>query len=51
MGELPMSPTAAAIGNAIYDAVGVRVCSLPITPAKIAAIRQEREAWSLTTEA
>ena len=51
MGELPMSPTAAAIGNAIYDAVGVRVCSLPITADKIAAIRQEREAWGLTIEA
>jgi aldehyde oxidoreductase len=39
MGELPMSPTAAAIANAVYDAVGVRVHSLPITPAKIAAAR------------
>ncbi|MDY7078782.1 MAG: molybdopterin cofactor-binding domain-containing protein [Chloroflexota bacterium] len=35
MGELPMSPTAAAIANAVCDAVGVRVCSLPITPEKI----------------
>ena len=35
MGELPMSPTAAAIANAVYDAVGVRVHSLPITPEKI----------------
>jgi CO/xanthine dehydrogenase Mo-binding subunit len=39
MGELPMSPTAAAIGNAIYDAIGVRVHSLPITPDKIEAAR------------
>ena len=36
MGELPMSPTAGAIANAVYDAVGARVCSLPITPGKIA---------------
>ncbi|HEY80396.1 MAG TPA: molybdopterin-dependent oxidoreductase [Caldilineae bacterium] len=43
MGELPMSPTAAAIANAIYDAVGARVCSLPITPEKIAAARREHE--------
>ena len=35
MGELPMSPTAGAIANAVYDAVGARVCSLPITPEKI----------------
>jgi len=41
MGELPMSPTAAAIANAIYDAVGVRVYSLPVTPEKIAAARKE----------
>jgi aldehyde oxidoreductase len=33
MGELPMSPTAAAIANAVYDATGVRVHSLPITAA------------------
>jgi CO/xanthine dehydrogenase Mo-binding subunit/aerobic-type carbon monoxide dehydrogenase small subunit (CoxS/CutS family) len=40
MGELPMSPTAAAIANAVYDAVGARVQSLPITPEKIAAARE-----------
>ena len=43
MGELPLSPTAAAIANAIYDAVGVRVTSLPITPAKIEAARGGQE--------
>jgi len=41
MGELPMSPTAAAIANAVADAVGARVRSLPITPEKIAAERQK----------
>ncbi len=40
MGELPMSPTAAAIANAVYDATGVRVQSLPITPDRIAAARE-----------
>jgi CO/xanthine dehydrogenase Mo-binding subunit/aerobic-type carbon monoxide dehydrogenase small subunit (CoxS/CutS family) len=44
MGELPMSPTAAAIANAVYDATGVRVHSLPITPGKIAAAREVHKA-------
>ncbi len=33
--EPAMTPTAPAIANAIYDAVGVRVKSLPITPKKV----------------
>jgi CO/xanthine dehydrogenase Mo-binding subunit len=33
--EAPISPTAGAIANAVYDAVGVRITSLPITPQKI----------------
>jgi CO/xanthine dehydrogenase Mo-binding subunit len=40
MGELPLSPTAPAIANAVYNAVGARVYSLPITPQKIAAARK-----------
>ena len=35
LGELNMDPTAAVINNAIFDAVGVRVKTLPITPEKI----------------
>jgi CO/xanthine dehydrogenase Mo-binding subunit len=35
LGEMGVNPVAAAIANAIYDAVGVRVTSLPITPEKI----------------
>jgi xanthine dehydrogenase molybdenum-binding subunit len=35
LGEMGMVPTAAAIANAIYDAVGVRIKDLPITPEKI----------------
>jgi 4-hydroxybenzoyl-CoA reductase alpha subunit len=33
--EPAMTPTAPAIANAIYDAVGVRIRNLPITPQKI----------------
>ena len=35
IGEPPMIPTAAAIANAVYNAIGVRIKSLPITPDKI----------------
>jgi len=34
-GELPIVPTAGAIANAVYDAVGVRITDLPITPEKV----------------
>lgn len=37
MGELPVNPVAPAISNAIYNAVGVRMCSLPITKEKVKA--------------
>jgi len=41
--EIPVVPTAPAIANAIYDAVGVRIKSLPITPQKIVeALREKR---------
>jgi CO/xanthine dehydrogenase Mo-binding subunit len=33
--EIPNVPTAAAIANAIADAVGVRLCDLPLTSEKI----------------
>lgn len=35
IGEPGLVPTAPAIGNAIYDAIGVRFKELPITPEKI----------------
>jgi len=42
MAELPISVTAPAIANAIYDAIGVRMTELPMTPEKIlAALQQE----------
>jgi CO/xanthine dehydrogenase Mo-binding subunit len=41
IGETAVIPTAAAIANAIEDAVGVRIKSLPITAEKVfAAIRE-----------
>lgn len=33
--EAPITPIAAAISNAICDAIGVRVCDTPITPERI----------------
>jgi CO/xanthine dehydrogenase Mo-binding subunit len=36
-GEAAQGPTAAAIANAVCDALGVRVRDLPITPERIAA--------------
>jgi CO/xanthine dehydrogenase Mo-binding subunit len=35
VGEICMDPTAAAIANAVADAIGVRITSLPITPEKV----------------
>jgi xanthine dehydrogenase molybdenum-binding subunit len=35
VGEPGLVPTAPAIGNAVYDAVGVRIYDLPITPEKV----------------
>jgi CO/xanthine dehydrogenase Mo-binding subunit len=44
VGEPAMIPTAAAIGNAIYNAIGVWIHELPITPEKIIeAIRNKQE--------
>ena len=43
VGEPTSVPTAAAIANAIFDAVGVRVTSLPMTSEKVlAAIKAKR---------
>jgi CO/xanthine dehydrogenase Mo-binding subunit len=37
VGETAQGPTAAAIGNALYDAIGVRVRTLPLTEEQILA--------------
>ena len=46
LGEPATIPTAAAIGNAVHDAIGVRITDAPITPAKVleALQRQGKEA-------
>jgi xanthine dehydrogenase YagR molybdenum-binding subunit len=38
LGEPPIIPVAAAIANAVFDAVGVRVTDLPITPDRLLAL-------------
>lgn len=43
IGEQPISATAPAIANAIYDAVGVRITELPITPEKVYLAVREKE--------
>lgn len=44
IGEPGCVPTAPAIANAIYDAVGVRIYDLPITPEKVlAALKKKNE--------
>jgi len=43
IGEPGLVPTAPAIANAIYDAIGVRITSLPITPEKVLAALKEKK--------
>ncbi len=43
IGEMTQVPTSPAIANAVYDAIGVQVKSLPITPEKILAAIKERD--------
>jgi len=43
VGEPGLVPTAPAIANAVYDAIGVRIKSLPITPEKILAALKEKD--------
>lgn len=43
LGEIVLVPTAAAIANAIYNAVGVRITELPITPEKILRALQRKQ--------
>jgi CO/xanthine dehydrogenase Mo-binding subunit len=43
IGEPSMIPTIPAVMNAIYDAVGVRITSLPATPEKVLTAIKEKE--------
>ena len=43
IGEPGLVPTAPAIANAIYDAIGVRITDLPITPEKIRKALKEKK--------
>ncbi|MDP8264647.1 MAG: xanthine dehydrogenase family protein molybdopterin-binding subunit, partial [Candidatus Aceula lacicola] len=43
MGEAALLPTAAAIANAVYDAIGIRIKDLPITPDKILKALKSKE--------
>ena len=48
-GEGPLHPSLPAIANAIYDAVGVRIDSLPFTPPRVwKAIREAGAAGAET---
>ncbi|NJK33009.1 MAG: hypothetical protein HC927_11685 [Deltaproteobacteria bacterium] len=41
-GEGPLHPSIPAIANAIYDAVGVRIDTLPFSPPKVLAAIEDR---------
>jgi 4-hydroxybenzoyl-CoA reductase subunit alpha len=43
VGEGVVAQTLAAIANAVYDAIGVRITTLPITPEKVLAALAERQ--------
>jgi CO/xanthine dehydrogenase Mo-binding subunit len=45
--ETAMIPGAAAIANAVYDAIGVRIKTLPITPEKILAGLRAKQSASI----
>ena len=44
VGEVPVVPTMAAVGNAITDAIGIRPTSLPMSPPKLLKLIEERDA-------
>jgi len=50
VGEPGCVPVAPAIANAIYDAVGVRIKSLPITPEKVLRAIKEKEGLPIDCE-
>ncbi len=50
VGEPSLIPTAPAIVNAIYDAIGIRIYDLPATPSKILAALKEKERANILKE-
>jgi CO/xanthine dehydrogenase Mo-binding subunit len=48
IGESPMIPVAAAIANAVYNATGVRMTELPLTPERV--LRKLREARGVVSD-
>src|SRR5207248_255372 len=45
IGEPPTISTAAAIGNAVFNAIGARVPFLPLTPQHVLAALAKKHAW------
>ncbi len=50
IGEPGLVPTAPAIANAIYNAVGIRIKDLPVTPEKVLKALKEKELASKTDQ-
>lgn len=46
VGEIAVDPVAPAIANAVFDAVGVRITTLPITPEKILRALEAEADWA-----
>jgi CO/xanthine dehydrogenase Mo-binding subunit len=46
LGEQPIIPTAAAVANAIADATGIRVRTLPVSPEALCRAIQEKKTQS-----
>ncbi len=44
LGEMPLPPVAPAIGNAVFDAVGVRLTDLPLSAEKVLRALREKDA-------
>ena len=44
VGEVPLVPPMAAIANAIYDAIGIRMNQLPMSPGRIVEAQLKKEA-------
>ena len=50
IGEPATIPTAAAIGNAVYNAIGVRVRSIPMTPRTVLAAIEKAKGQTARAE-